>query len=114
MERFRGYSITGRANNDYAPRNWTLRCDGVLIDRQAGYAYTRNRFLTCLPQSHTCASLQLSIVAWYGASPSIRTFGLYRPVQPRPILSRLGLFSAHSYRHSLIPGHAIAAVRERD
>jgi len=73
---FEGYSFTGWANNDYAPKTWELVCDGSVIDSRTNHVYRNNKFRHCFTLSFTCATVELVISDWYGLSPAVREFVL--------------------------------------
>jgi hypothetical protein len=74
---FAGYSLDGYANNEFAPKSWTLECDGTTIDTQTDHSYSDNLFTTGLTQTFSCTTLQLVITDWYDDSPAIREFQLH-------------------------------------
>ena len=75
---FAGYSFTAYNANSFAPKTWTLTCDGVEVDAQTDYNYgSGTSFSVCLNAAHTCSIAQLRISAWYGASPAIRELKLH-------------------------------------
>ena len=75
---FGGYSFITYEPNNFAPKSWTLTCDGVEIDAQENYVYqSTTTFTTCTGLPHTCSIVQLRITAWHGPSPAIREFSLH-------------------------------------
>ena len=75
---FGGYSFITYEPNIFAPKSWTLTCDGVEIDAQENYVYrSTSTFITCTGLPHTCSIVQLRITAWYGHSPAIREFSFH-------------------------------------
>ena len=75
-----GYSFVAYEPNFFAPKTWTLTCDGNTIDIQSDYNYLVPRssttFATCFGVTHICSTVQLIISAWYDGSPAIREFSL--------------------------------------
>ena len=92
---FGGYSFIAYLANNYAPKSWTLTCDGVEIDAQENYVYqSTTTFTTCTGLPHTCSIVQLRITAWHGPSPAIREFSLH-PIDQEGKNLKLPIMAPH-------------------
>jgi len=73
-----GYSFVAYDTDSFAPKTWTLTCDGNTIDIQSNHVFMApsKTFTTCFGVTYICSTVQLIISAWYGGSPAIREFSL--------------------------------------
>lgn len=68
--------IIGYQHHNYAPRDFEIRCDGKVVETVADAWYESNEFAVTFPATR-CASLELRITGYYGASPAIRELEVY-------------------------------------
>jgi type 1 glutamine amidotransferase/HEAT repeat protein len=68
--------IVGFNQQEYAPRDFAVLCDGAAVKQVAGALYTDNVATVELPPTR-CTTVELKISAAYGPSPAIRELELF-------------------------------------
>jgi type 1 glutamine amidotransferase/HEAT repeat protein len=68
--------ILGWAQENYAPKDFEVLCDGKPVRKVAGARY-QNNWLTVELPSTRCANLELKITGYYSGSPAIRELEIY-------------------------------------
>jgi len=68
--------IMGYAEDNYAPKDFDIVCDGKLVKSVTNAVYVNNLLTLHLPDTQ-CSLLQLRITGYYGNSPAIRELELY-------------------------------------
>jgi hypothetical protein len=69
-------TLSGYRHHDYAPKNFSILCDGEAVASVKDAVYSNNFLLVEFPRV-TCKTLALEITEYYGASPAIRELGIY-------------------------------------
>ncbi len=72
-------SIMGYEHHRFAPKDFEILCDGVLVKKVENAQYDSN-FLVIRLEPVTLSSLELKITGYYGGSPAIRELGIYRRI----------------------------------
>lgn len=70
--------ITGYQQHEYAPRDFTILCDGRTVLEVADAEYDNNQFAVQFPATR-CQTLTLRIHGYYGLSPAIRELEVFGP-----------------------------------
>lgn len=76
--RIAAVSILGYEHHQYAPRDFEILLDGVVVKKVEGAQYDGN-FLVVRFDPVTAKTVELKITGCYGRSPAIRELGIYRP-----------------------------------
>jgi hypothetical protein len=79
-------AVMGWAQQDFAPKDFEVFCDGRPVAKVENAPYTNNVFM--LPIRETSGqTFELRITGYYGRSPAIRELGIYRQATPRKVVS---------------------------
>ncbi|MGQ9591351.1 MAG: discoidin domain-containing protein, partial [Planctomycetota bacterium] len=76
--RIAAVSILGYEHHQYAPKDFEILLDGVVVKKVEGARYDGN-FLVVRFDPVTAKTVELKITGCYGRSPAIRELGIYRP-----------------------------------
>ncbi len=72
--------IMGYFQDNYAPKDFEIVCDGKVVKSVTNAVYVNNLFTLRLPDTQ-CRLLQLRITGYYGNSPAIRELELYHTLE---------------------------------
>lgn len=71
-----GLSIVGWQHHDFAPRDFTILCDGLEIGHATHVKYQDNELIIAMPET-PCSRVELKITGSYGGSPAMRELNLF-------------------------------------
>ncbi|MEF8788189.1 MAG: HEAT repeat domain-containing protein [Planctomycetota bacterium] len=69
-------TLVGYQHENFAPRDFTILCDGEEVKQVRDASYDENRLLVRFEPAR-CKQLELKITDYYGKSPAIRELGIY-------------------------------------
>lgn len=72
--------IMGYVQDNYAPKDFEIVCDGKVVKTVTNAIYENNLLIVHLPDT-VCDTLQLRITGYYGNSPAIRELELYHTLE---------------------------------
>ncbi len=72
--------IMGYVQDNYAPKDFEIVCDGKVVKSVTNAVYVNNLLALRLPDTQ-CRLLQLRITGYYGNSPAIRELELYHTLE---------------------------------
>ncbi len=70
--------ITAWAHHSFAPKDFEIICDGVVVKTVADAWYEGTQFAVTFPPA-TCTTLELNITGRHGPSPAIRELEIFNP-----------------------------------
>ena len=74
-----GFGLIGYQQENYAPKDFTVVCDGKEVLAVRNARYTQNFFFRRFPEPVLCKECELRITGYYGRSPAIRELLLFAP-----------------------------------
>ncbi|MCZ7638253.1 MAG: discoidin domain-containing protein [Verrucomicrobia bacterium] len=75
--------ILGFNHQNYAPKDFEIRCDDRVVKTVTDAAYTNNRLTVAFPPV-TCSVVELVITGAHGPSPAVRELEFYAEPPPKP------------------------------
>ena len=76
-------TLSGYQQENYAPRDFTILCDGQAVKKISDASYEDNLLVARLEPTE-CRQLELQITRYYGKSPAIRELNIYRIPDQKP------------------------------
>lgn len=73
--------ITGYRQHDYAPKDFSVVCDGREVKKVVGAEYSDNRVLLEFPPTQ-CQAVEFVITGYFGGSPAIRELEIFGDARP--------------------------------